>query len=751
MNLSRLLVLSLVATGFVVSCESSKDVRAQPRPIVNPDVQAQLTPAKPWTPPKSNFPPEFVENTQFLLAHGLGDPRGGKFVSAKVIIASSWDGGGEAEILGWLIPKEGGNPERLIGTDGLVYRPLQVIGPADVKDALVDKPPTSQEYSHRDLSIREGKLSLLPCLLLVAGETSLVEKSGDLKAPFEALANLYLVNKFHQAVSAHMRGDDQLALDQATDLQLNRQAFIDEQRKQGKAIPGQVQSGDAFQFLAPIDDLVADSKRRLMEGTPKPIDFSSLKSLPQQKRIQELITALDQVSARQWGQPGGVSLYMDPIVKALVEEGDEAVQPLIDTIENDRRLTRSVSFGRDFFPSRHLITVREAAYSTFLTISQSFDYFGQSPIDVPAIRAYWKERGKFSPAKRWVMTLTDDQATPQKWVDAARELTSPEGMVRVGMTTLVGTEKQSSPMKGESLRTGQSPSISELLAKRTADSIAPASPGDIPQQFQLQYGLELALSLYKWDRPSSLDSLRLATNALMQAASHRNGEHLVLAYPRLLGEAMEGRVSLGDQGALKQYKDWLSSVHVRGIGFDADRLFLPFVNRPIDPEVQRLANDLFLSPNSAWNLNQPWKKGEGQPPIDALTLSPALVLNAVRNTVLERLSDSSIVGTASIEKNLVRIQTNTISYSQSYGLNGESDPQMPKVGTQIPIRFGDRVADSLSKLEGAPAFKPYWPQASRDKAIARIRKFVESHAKNVRDLLPWPNSWEDHPKRPGSP
>jgi len=192
-------------------------------------------------------------------------------------------------------------------------------------------------------------------------------------------------------------------------------------------------------------------------------------------------------------------------------------------------------------------------------------------------------------------------------------------------------------------------------------------------------------------------------------------------------------------------------VHVRGIGFDADRLFLPFVNRPIDPEVQRLANDLFLSPNSAWNLNQPWKKGEGQPPIDALTLSPALVLNAVRNTVLERLSDSSIVGTASIEKNLVRIQTNTISYSQSYGLNGESDPQMPKVGTQIPIRFGDRVADSLSKLEGAPAFKPYWPQASRDKAIARIRKFVESHAKNVRDLLPWPNSWEDHPKRPGSP
>ena len=34
-----------------------------------------LSPAKPWTPPQTTISADFVEATQFLLKHGLADPR----------------------------------------------------------------------------------------------------------------------------------------------------------------------------------------------------------------------------------------------------------------------------------------------------------------------------------------------------------------------------------------------------------------------------------------------------------------------------------------------------------------------------------------------------------------------------------------------------------------------------------------------------------------------------------------------------
>ena len=65
----------------------------------------------------------------------------------------------------------------------------------------------------------------------------------------------------------------------------------------------------------------------------------------------------------------------DPVVAALISEGEPAVEPLIDCMENDKRLTRSVHFGRDFSGYCLIIGVREAAYVAISAILQK-SFFG---------------------------------------------------------------------------------------------------------------------------------------------------------------------------------------------------------------------------------------------------------------------------------------------------------------------------------------------------------------------------------------
>ena len=76
-------------------------------------------------------------------------------------------------------------------------------------------------------------------------------------------------------------------------------------------------------------------------GKSPPDGFVDLKN-----QVAYLIGQLDEVDARQWSQPGGVSLASDWRVEALIKIGEPAVPALIDCLETDERLTRSVHFWR---------------------------------------------------------------------------------------------------------------------------------------------------------------------------------------------------------------------------------------------------------------------------------------------------------------------------------------------------------------------------------------------------------------------
>ncbi len=105
-------------------------------------------------------------------------------------------------------------------------------------------------------------------------------------------------------------------------------------------------------FLGQLPEFLADHERRAREPRRPPTPPSRA---DKKARIAARIADLDQVFAQQFGQPGGVSLGESPIVQALIQEGDGAVEPLIDDLARDTRLTRAVHFHRDFFRSRTIL------------------------------------------------------------------------------------------------------------------------------------------------------------------------------------------------------------------------------------------------------------------------------------------------------------------------------------------------------------------------------------------------------------
>ncbi|OWK40935.1 putative lipoprotein [Fimbriiglobus ruber] len=158
--------------------------------------------------------------------------------------------------------------------------------------------------------------------------------------------------------------------------------------------------------------VVADLKGRQKKGTfgkaakkeewPADFDRWDIK-----KKLAYLLDGLDEIEVRQWMQPGGVDIGSDRRVGELIRMGEPVVPALIDALEADERLTRSVHYWRDFSPlPRTILGTREAivtALSAILRIrlfeinstADNFTSHGSAAAKETAerLRAYWKAYG----------------------------------------------------------------------------------------------------------------------------------------------------------------------------------------------------------------------------------------------------------------------------------------------------------------------------------------------------------------------
>lgn len=714
-------VLALLAFGCGKFATPHVAVEEEPQPA-------------PWSPPTTSLPRAFVDETAFLLAHGLGDPRGKVYGSAFVRMGSDWGGDDRpVEIHGWLSK---GRPLRIVSLGGLVYdveSPGRAGGSLDSDVQSLERAAfgtASKTWMPPAGSDPETEVRLL----LILGRTDLAERLyPKVQSERRPMAQPFFVRLFHQAVQAHSIGDDRTALRVGRLVVRERSAFsarlLAQVDPRTHALPnGSIVQNDPYAYLDVVPDLVADSERRLAAPPRTPLDLKTAS-------VDGLIDRLDEVKVRQWGQPGGVDLTQDPVVAALAAKGGEAAEPLFDAMEHDRRLTRSFSFGRDFFPARHLITVREAAFAAFQSFAQTdrFPAGSGTNLDVTALRAYWQaNKGKTAP-ERWFDTLADDRAGWRKWEEAAQRLFDPQGTQRMGFMSR-------GPDHGlpyaEALRGRTNPSLSDLLERRAHDVLDRNDEG-LGGPLMLTTALRMGLDLAQWEPSRCVPLLKDLTHQSIDALA---ADRMTNDYAgTFVVPAIEARAKAGDPTAWPDYARLLASLK-RFPSFDS-KLLQPMAEHPDVPEI-REATKLLTTPGSLYDAVGRLRGDPGIAGYDSIVISPLLALPSLFQAVSKALNDKTVIGASWIDdRGNGWVEANGKSFP-SQGVRPLPGDPKPPAGEKHPLRMADVVAHDLARLKDAPKFQPFWTVAQKDAAIERIQSFLQAHRANVAETVPWPNNWK---------
>jgi hypothetical protein len=754
----------------------------------------------PWNPPAEarQLTANFVSASASLFDLGVADPRGCEYRQIEVTVGSVWGGAAVIAAHGWVLPGEGAGQQFGIGWNGLVY-PLHSAGKlADLRQDIsaaiakdeerraqwAKERPQFPFYRFRNAlpeSYSLDFLSLLPLkssLMLRLGEVELAGKvwsawtagmrpevnddSLHLRDPFLMLATDWAWAMFERAVTAHMRGDDQLSLLSAralAPLQTAMEAEVDRRGLQSDYYDHSEpkQNPRYLIFLKSVPSLLRDQERRANErqlpnSAPRQLAIANdlSKRSPRSARIMALIRELDEVRAYQSGQPGGVDLTEDATVKALIGEGEEAVEPLLTVLENDQRLTRSVQFGRDFFHERTILGVHKAAYVALTRILKT-DFSGGDLTQedgrravASKIRQYWKAYGATPIEERWYRILLDDHQSLDQWRQAAARIVELADIGELS-TNVTVTHKVTFPerpnqvftLRGEALRPKTEPTVSQLLIRRMNELIERKDDQGLTS---LTAATEFAAALATWDGANHLDELRQLNNRLQKmfadGPAPNRRENLIGFIVSLYIKRHE----IGDRAALSSYAEWLPSVKPEDAGdYGTPFLFALATQETADPSITRAIEVMFADPASPWF---PLIQRDKPQSFHAAKLmeTPLLNVRAFRDQLLKGLSDKSVIGTlrpsaASPNEKLDLTPENTYGRLLARAANSggtvikvaADDRNVARPLRETSFRVCDVIAWELSGIEGAPDFEVYWTELSRDVAVEAYVNFLRQH------------------------
>src|SRR5262245_48668903 len=743
------LPLSEYIGGKEVEKISGMNLAQQNKPVRAPFFQGEGLP----TPPQQNAPwphgaDALLKAAATLFEQGLADPRGLEYREIEIAVGNPWDGGGyPLKTHGWILPNDGKDGQFAVAWNGLVYPVMSLGHSANLRndwEAISKGNDRNSMIGRRSVSeanaVHFGVLEPLKVILLLRlGETELARQlwklvSHDEKDPYLALAGDWTWNAFERATTAHMRGDDRLASADARML-AKIQPLIEAEAKQRGFKPDTDYSNSpsSKQLLA----LLADCERRVANQKNP--------SLPKND-IAAQIDDLENLDARQWGQPGGVSLARDPRVEVLVKRGAEAVEPLLDAMENDTRLTRSVSFGRDFHRGRHLISVSEAAYAALVDLLRvDFRTYGEDgkPLSwkelVTQIRAYWAKMGDLSPAERFYAMLRDDKAGKDQWLQAAANIVQPTDVESHGGWT---TEPKRTPgqkvvLRGESLRDGRTPSVSQLLAQRS-DDIAAIRTGSTMEHFLYLDAGKIALCLADWDKTAAISTLVKRLNRAWSIGAQPDdmlayNSSPVESFGWMIAKMTVARARCGDETAYDEYAAWIQKVELKGIYSASEELQRPLIEGAAHPSIEQAIDYLFNDPRSPWS--NALAEGNGFSLLSSWK-TPLLNTAGFRKKALRALTDKSLAGVITFHP---REDWNSRGEAQAeikgwvIGYHGSNDdPDMPPPGQKVSFRVCDVYAYFYSRYQDGPKFHLFWPEKKRDEGGLACRKWFEAKTSGER-------------------
>ncbi len=713
-----------MCAAFLVTCGPMANV---PVPIVAPTAKTpQIAPigdkgAYPttpeqtasWTAPASSISPDVAAVATKLFDLGLADPRGCTYREIEIVLGDVWNGGGEAKKTNGFAFADG---KWAVAWNGLVYRTKSVGPAADVRADMTVILDTDTKKDHFPTTAEEffvsqkSLTSIKAMLLLRLGEGELATRMWDAlgargdQTPLQVAAGDWLWSLYDRGVNAHIRGDSELVIESWRKLP--------ELAKIGK-----------FDFLADIDDFLADERRRASARAPAMNDaaLAALSKLPQNDRIAKLVASLDQVAARQWGQPGGVVLGEDPIVKALIAEGEPAALPLIEAFENDTRRTRSVQFWRDFARHRSVIAVYEAAYValagildvSFFEAVSTGDHLTARGVEGrreigKKIREHWAKWKGVPQEERFYRELADDAATQDAWITAATKIVQPSNVQLIPSSSIGQTTVQTPlppgqkpTMRGEALRSKTSPSVTSLFATR------------LSAMTDTRHACAMASAFADWDAAAALPHLARLERTTIAAYAGANEKHVSGTCIAMLTNA---RASANDAAALAEYGAWITKTSPKDVDYDLQSWLAPMLAHPTSRPIIAAANTMFRAP-SPW---VPFVSDSGSFSSSEILRLDLYKLDAFRAHVAAALADKKKIGTIEVQASGVQVKTG--SFTSGQGIDAH-DPLKPPDGTVMDLRVCDQYAASL---EGGPAFKIYWPQAERDRALVQMIAWIKT-------------------------
>jgi hypothetical protein len=631
-----------------------------------------------WIAVRTAGLPDYVPDiVAMLFDSGLADPRDGEYREVEIHVSQ-----GQAPTTtthGWFF-RQG----FAVCWDGRVHHVEHAGPPADLQtdvsaaqsdfgsEATIHAPPSAKPVGVA-LLMRLGETELARKILL-----AMPPLRGNYFGPdserfdkpnwFQLAVTSWLSGVFHQAVEAHASGDDQLTIDITQVLQTARPLLESSWTRMEH--PPNLIGKSPLDFLEPVPVLRADSERRLKQPPRAPLNAQTIKQMPRAERIRGLIDRLEDVNEQQFSQPGGVWIMGSPICKLLAEEDADAIDPLLDAFDHDTRLTRSFSYGRNFFPPRHLISVSEAARAILSNYYQ-IEVFRWK--DNAQARA-WMVRNKYrTVAQRGLDLLADDSNDEIQWLDAAQLL------LRSGKSGFVGEE----------LRGNRSPSVSELLAKRAREMNI--------------WAIDVGLLLYKWDPDAALPALQMLAHRWDGAAQE--------------GRIAAARLQLGDSAAARE---WAAAIHPNQ---DVSLAQLaPLWTSPANEDLQAPARKLFAEPGAPLS---PTGRRAGE------LINSTLLINPVfRECVLAGLERTEEIGSAERTPDGTRRVTGPGSYQQASAAAGLAAHPPGKRS----IRVGDFIAWQLSEIEGFPKFDIEWTTTEKDAALAAMAGFLRARADDLRPV-----------------
>ena len=461
------------------------------------------------------------------------------------------------------------------------------------------------------------------------------------------------------------------------------------------------------EFLGQLPQILADLEHREKEGHPVSVVQSGLQNITNQtERIAALIGDLDLVQARQWSQPGSVDLPEDPIVSALIQEGDLAVEPLLDCLDNDKRLTRSVGFGRDFFRGRTVISVRATARVALLSILQAD--FGDGTAE---IRAYWDKYKNLNLADRWYAMLNDDHAAV-RWGEAASRIVQPENIATYpGGFSVVRPAPTNMPvrLRGEILRSKANPSVSELMARRATEV-----PRDNPNAYDISAACQMGLYLAAWDAPTAGPVVKTLSKRCATVMAYSGAQ-----LGGLLAKLSLARAQAGDADAFEDYAAWLPTTSPADMGFTISEYLEPLKQFPTNTVLASAAEKMFDDTNSAWS-RLPWPQSDSENPVS----SDLVNVPAFRRLIVRELDRKEVCGYISWQTNgMVNFSVNNLHMCGSFIY---SFPNSNKTinGTSTELRWCDWTALSLATGKHIPPYDPFASVEKRNEALETIKKLL---------------------------